>query len=246
MTIAQREYRRLGASGIPRILKQWAVPVGIAPSGSIGNNGALTLGTALPSAYPGIWLHFPAGAVSTGSVAGLYWCVMSTTTAGTIYNTVLDPLTQVPYRPASNVPLVTTGPGAYTGVIAVVTVATVIVPGGSMRRNGRVTVQHLRSHNNSAGNKSSDIKWGATSMGFWNTNALGAGFQCEIANSDNTQRQILSPWGESNVRGPLARPALLAAENTDSDVLLRFFLQIPTATDVAVLDTASVTITPAD
>lgn len=241
-----RSQQMRAAAGTPITLKQWAVPVGVAPSGTMGNNGAVTLGTALPNAYPGIWLYLPAGAVFAGSAAGLYWCKMSSTTVGTVYNTVLDPLTQVPYRPSADVPFVATGPGAFTGVTALVQVATVTVPGGSMRKNGSIAIRHLRSHNNSAGNKSSDIKWGSLSMGFWNTANVGAGYRCEIANSGDTQRQALSPWGVSSMGGPHPRPAMIASENTDADVLLRFYLQIPAATDTAILDMASVVVTQVD
>lgn len=39
---------------------------------------------------------------------------------------------------------------------------------------------------------------------------------------------------------------MIASENTDADVLLRFYLQIPAATDTAILDMASVVVTQVD
>ena len=61
-----------------------AVPIGIPPNGTIGNNGALTLGTALDRVYPAIYLRFPSGALYTGSPATLYYTVCSTTTVCTV------------------------------------------------------------------------------------------------------------------------------------------------------------------
>lgn len=54
-------------------LHQSAVPVGIAPSGTMGANGSVTLGTALSVVYSvGVFLYYPASAAYTASAAGFY------------------------------------------------------------------------------------------------------------------------------------------------------------------------------
>ena len=118
-----------------RLVHAYAIPVGLAPSGSVAANGALTLGTALPAVYSvaassGIWLRFPAGAAFSGSAAGLYYCIMSSTTAGTIYNNVL-PSPGTPVAPATPTPIVAAGPGAYTATTASdIALLAVTIPAG--------------------------------------------------------------------------------------------------------------------
>lgn len=88
-----------------------AIPFILSASGSMGNNGAVTLGVALDRVYPRCYMYFPANAIFAGSLAGWYWTVMSSTTVGTVYNN-----THTSGYPA--IPTVagftTTGPGAYT------------------------------------------------------------------------------------------------------------------------------------
>lgn len=87
---------------IPYILAQCNVPIGIAPTGTMAANGAITLGTALNTTYSGgLWLYLPAGAAYAGSLAGFYWTVMSSTTLGTVYNNTYTPGTDPVDIPAS-------------------------------------------------------------------------------------------------------------------------------------------------
>lgn len=65
------------------------IPVAIAPTGTMANNGAITLGTALNATYPQIYLCLPASAIVAGSAVGCYYAVMSSATAGTVYNNPL-------------------------------------------------------------------------------------------------------------------------------------------------------------
>ncbi len=92
------------------------VPVYVPSSGSIANNGALTLTTALPLIYPNVYLYFPANAIAAGSAAGKYYCQMSSTTVGVIFNNTY--VSGTPVVPTSPTAFVTTGPGAYTQTIS--------------------------------------------------------------------------------------------------------------------------------
>lgn len=142
---------KLGASGMM---------TGNAPTGTIGDNGALTLGTALSVIYANCYLHFPANAISAGSAAGLYYVVMSSTTVGTIYNNLYT--SGDPTAPAVPTPFVTTGPGAYTGATTEITLRSYTIPAGLMRANSAIRNAWRGGWNNSAGSKTQRVKLGAT------------------------------------------------------------------------------------
>lgn len=89
------------------------IPFIIPSNGTMSNNGAFTLGTALLKAYPVAYVHFASGMISSGSTAGWYYCVFSSTTAGTVYNNTYS--SGKPAIPASPTAFSTTGPGAFTG-----------------------------------------------------------------------------------------------------------------------------------
>lgn len=69
------------------VISLQTVPMAVAPTGTMANNGAITLGTALDQTYSGgIYLCLPASAISAGSRASCWYAVMSSTTVGTVYN----------------------------------------------------------------------------------------------------------------------------------------------------------------
>jgi hypothetical protein len=121
--------------GIPYCLLQANVPVFVPSSGSIGNNGALTLTTALDTTYANVYLYLPANAIVAGSAAGLYYTQMSSPTAGVIFNnTYTNGKAAIPSSPT---PFVTTGPGAYTQTTATdITLLSTTLPGGALGPNG--------------------------------------------------------------------------------------------------------------
>ena len=232
------------AEGVPRVLKQWAVPVGIAPSGSVGSNGALTLGTALPVTYDsGIWLYFPAGAIAVGSAAGLYWCRMGSTTAGTVYNTVLNGSQEVPYIPPTDVPFVTTGPGAYTGVTSTVTVATAIVPGGAIGPNGTLLVQDVKAATNSAaGNKVVGVSLGGSSIGDKSIVNTSTNLHRSVQNRGRQDRQIAERSNQSSPGYEASADFSRQAVDTSANQPFRITLLVETATNFLILETARVSV----
>lgn len=134
-------------------------------SGSIGNNGALSGVTALPRIYAeGAYIRLPAGAIAAGvpAAAAWYWCVFSSTTAGTIYNSTYT----------SGIPVVgtqtafsTTGPGAYTGITTEVTMIQYDLTAGQMGTNGRVLFENKWTMTNNANAKTGNTKFGGTGVG---------------------------------------------------------------------------------
>lgn len=141
-------------------------PFFVAPTGSVAANGAVTLGTALPTTYSGgVWLYFPAGAAFAGSVAGWYFTVMSSATVGQIYN--VNYVSGQPVNPpAQNLlsnAIVAAGPGAYTGVVTAVTISIPLNP-NVLGVNGFARFTEFFQTNNSAGLKSFSVAIGGVSL----------------------------------------------------------------------------------
>lgn len=215
---------RLGAGGLP---------TGTAPTGSIGDNGALTLGTALASTVPNCYLYFPSGAIVSGSAAGHYYVVMSSTTVGVIYNNLYT--SGDPTVPASPTPFVTSGPGAYTGVLTEITQRIYTIPAGIARVNSAVRNTFRGGWNNSAGAKTQRVKLGSTA-----TYALAGSTTVSNAITQimqnrgvlNRQIEITDdnaggvPWRTAST-GALS----ITAVNTANAFTVSFTGQLATATD---------------
>jgi hypothetical protein len=103
---------------VPRLLYQSSIPFIIPSSGSMGNNGALTMTTTVTFTYPKAYVYLPANAIVAGSAAGWYYTVFSSATVGTVFNNIYDPTVGgEPTVPTSPTAFATTGPGAYTQAV---------------------------------------------------------------------------------------------------------------------------------
>lgn len=132
-------------------------------TGSVAANGALTLGTALPQAYPDAFMILPAGAAYAGSLAGAYYVQFSTTLLGRIFDNKYIP--GVPAAiPASLNPIAAPGPGAYTGVTGLTSGPSVSFPGGTLGPTGFMWMESLWSIFNSAGTKTPTITLGGQTL----------------------------------------------------------------------------------
>ena len=201
---------RGGKANFPYILAQSAVPVCLAPNGTIATNGTVTLNTALPTTYSGgIWLRFPASAVSGDVTGGLYWTIMSSTTVGTVYAGKVDPASAfTPY-------VGSTAGGAVKGsnseypqdTAADVTLANITLPAGAMGTQGMLAVREIFVlGNNSASSKWPKVKVASTTImnglggSAMTTNTAGRGvaFFRNCGNAAlNMSNQYLS-FGQSN------------------------------------------------
>lgn len=154
---------------IPYAPFQNGVPMILPSSGSMGNNGAITLTTALPATYANCYLYLPANAIQAGSAAGLYYAVMSSATVGTVYNNIYT--SGAPTIPSSPSAFATTGPGAYTQTTGSdITLFLNTMPGGSIGANGSLFCFPLWACNNSVNTKTLKQKINATE-----TNSVGIG-----------------------------------------------------------------------
>lgn len=163
-------FRRLTAADIPNVLPtgitvlgQSGLPMIVAGSGSMGNNGALTLTTALGTTYPNAYVYMPAAAIAAGSLAGWYYTTFSSATAGTLFNNTYANGT--PVIPASPTAFVSTGPGAYTGSSAAQTAYSLSITANTLGINGGIRASLAASYTNTAANKTFTLAYDGTTFG---------------------------------------------------------------------------------
>lgn len=227
-----------GSIWLPRsgrqMIKRISVPVGIAPTGSVAANGAITLGTALNTTFSGgLWLYLPAGAAYAGSTAGFYWAVMSSTTLGTLYNNTYNPVTDSGAPPASPTAISAAGPGAYSGTTAEITALSVNIPGGLLGVQGGISTFSRLSWNSSAGNKALFLKYGGVELASTTfANVLSSSRSLSFTNIGVADKQMGAAWGDYTN----ATVAGFASVNSTVDKALTISIATSTAaTDVNIL-----------
>lgn len=226
-------------------LHQSAVPVGIAPSGTMGANGSVTLGTALSVVYSvGVFLYYPASAAYTASAAGFYWTVMSSTTVGTVYNNIYIPGTNALAIPTTPTAIVDAGSGAFTGSTAAIPAIYITVPANKMGANGCLDYTFYGSHTNSAGNKTYALYFGNTlTCSQTGTTSVGLAIPTStVYNRGTTNRQVSS---SAAIAGVSSAVPSLASVDTTAPVVAEIRLQHSSApTDALVLEYSRIRVTP--
>lgn len=141
----------------PFVLHQIGLPVGTPSSGSVAANGNLTGLTAMPfTVFPQpAYLFFPAGALYSGSLAGLYYSVITSASAATVYND--RNVGGDTYAPVTPTPIVAAGPGAYTQVTTAITVSSVLLPANTLGEVGLIQTPVTISVANTAGGKNMSV-----------------------------------------------------------------------------------------
>ena len=197
---------------------QSAIPVGIPSSGSVAANGALTTLTTpfLETYSDGVWLFFPANAVYAGSQAGSYWVVMTTTSAGTIYDNKLV-LPGSDHPPATPTPIVAAGPGAYVqSTNILITQRGATVPGGTLGANGVLSYRSALRHNSSATGKSWKPFLNFTSFqGVTSTSTTLANWNIRVYNAGSQSKQFSTSWVIPH--GSATADPLFGTEDTSKD-----------------------------
>lgn len=220
-----------------KIVAQSGVPVGIPGSGSIGVNGALTLTTAMALTYSNIWLYFPAGAVYTNSAAGCYFCQMTSTTAGTVYNNIL---TGVPFVPTVVNPIVSAAVGSYTAPTTIQTLFATTMPGGSMGANGQLFLYSDYTYANSANNKTFTATLGGQNLwSFSASTTLSSNAIKWLANRGDTQKQFLRPAAQTGFSQAAGSPVQYSL-NTETNLALIFSGTLANAADYIVLEDCTI------
>ena len=230
---------------IASVLHQSGVPIGIAPTGSVGANGAVTLGTALTLTYSGgLYLYYPTGALYTASAAGFYWTAMSSTTAGTAYNNVYSPGTNLPAIPATLTAIVDAGPGAFTGSTTEIAAIYVTVAGGEMGVNGCIEACIQGAHTNSAGNKIYSVHIGGTQV--WSqSGTTSASFGAPLVSTYNRGIETRQVTTNVSVSGVSSGNPGVASIDTTADFTFEIRLRHGSAaTDCIVLEYCKIIIIP--
>lgn len=217
---------RLAASAIPFI---WA------PTGTMANNGAITLGTALSTTYANAYVLLPVSAIFAGSAAGWYFAQFSSATLGTVFNNSY--VSNAPSIPTSPVAFVTTGPGAYTGVTSAANGPQITVPAGVMGLNGVLRVALLGSCANSAGNKTFNVFLGVgTFLNTIATTVASINSSCVIYNRGAANSQVAFAPGNSSGFGTAAGVSTYGGVNTAVNQTLSVGGTLAVATDFLVIE----------
>jgi hypothetical protein len=235
------------AGAIPHLMA--GISMGLPPSGTMGNNGAVTFGTGLGLTYSdGAFMYYPTNAIFAGSAQGMYWTVMSNGTVGTVYNNTYTG--GQPIATASPTAFVTTGPGAFTQTTGSdITLASCTLRGNSLGSNGFVSMEYIGSHNNTAGNKLPIVKFGGTSItGTAVTFSLSTRGSPRVQNCGNSSIQRISSAASGASLVPQAGGSGIQnsqlAINTTADVTIAFAANIAVATDLFFYNYINVLVTP--
>jgi len=231
----------------PVVLAQSAIPVILAPNGTVATNGTITLGTALPTIYASAWVYLPAGAV-VGGFAGLYFATFSSTTVGVItttYNSAGGSFT--PYI-ATGTSAAVGSNSAYTQTTASdITLANITVPGGLMGANGVLRTKYLSSLANNVNTKTVKSTFSGTAFSIETQTANSSGSVAyEIRNRGvaTSQTAFAAGLNAGSGSGFTSGGALMTAINTAADQPLAFTGQLAVATDYIVLEGFTVEVLP--
>jgi hypothetical protein len=213
------------------VIAQSGIPMILPSSGSIGNNGDLSGIAPLPATYSGgCYMYFPANAIAAGVAAGLYYVVMSSTTAGTIYNNTYTSGTPAP--PASPTAFSTTGPGAYTQTTgADITLLSNTLIGGVLGNNGELRIKMLLGNINNANAKGvKNIFGGQTISNVAGANSFGSIQERAIKNIGAQNSQITAQL--TTAGGNFGATAVVNfSVDASADVTVSQVAQLSTATD---------------
>lgn len=185
------------AAFVPQVLAKSGLPFVVPPTGTMGNNGAFTAGTALPRTIAQGFMWFAAAQISAGSLAGWYYFTGQSATGFTIFNNTYA--SGVPTVPSSPTAFVTTGPGAITGVTTAVTGPQITIPAGTLGLNGILRTTLLWSVNASVNTKTiaAQVNAGANyAAASLNTAAqFGGNFQWDTFNQQSQSSQLTANSG---------------------------------------------------
>lgn len=238
-----------GVSGVTYTYSKSNLPIFIAPTGTMANNGAITLGTALNTTYANAYVHLPAGAIAAGVPASpdFYFVQMSSSTLGTVFNNTMSAnldANGVAQIPAAPVAFSTTGPGAYTGVTGAVTVLTISVAASTLGTNGALDFDGTLAFNTSATNKLTTLAFGGSSL--YSANLASTAtlrLYGQSRNRDSASVQSFTGYGVTSSNTVIVGAGTYGTVNTGSSANLTVALTHATATDNAVLETWRLTVT---
>ena len=229
-------YPTLGQTGIPFVIPS---------SGTMGNNGALAVTTALDYAYPASYVRLPAGAIQTGSAAGWYYAVWSSASTATVYNNVYT--SGNPVIPTSPAAFSTTGPGAYTqSTGSNIGAYTLSIPASQLGPNDGLSVYVNASYANDANTKSVGTSLGSApfSSASFTTSHSWAGI-AGFRNRGSTGSQVTMLNNNNFGTGTSPSNLTTMSVNTAAAQNLVVNAQLTNAADYIVIQSVDVQFLPA-
>jgi len=242
-------------NGVPIILAQSAIPMILPSSGTMGANGSLTGLTALPySVFPQpCFMYFPAGKVFSGSPAGMYYAILTSATAATVYNNMYTSGLPQDAIYASPTAVVDAGPGAYTQTTgADIALININTTGGMIGRNGCLAARRYVSMGQAAGGtRSGKLTLGGTMIAAESsmTNTYLAGGISKYLFNRGTQNSNVCPlygnWPGADALVTQVNSNLFTSIDTSVDKTLSMLAQlVTTATDYYIIDAFRVEVLP--
>lgn len=238
-----------GAGNTEYTLAQSAVPVIAGPTGTMGNNGAVTWGTALPDGYTGgAWVAMPAGSIAAGvpAAAAILWYVGTNTTTGTFYNSTYT--TGVPTIGTATA-FATTGPGAFTGITTEILTIGIQIPANAIGPNGAVIVEHHYTRTSNGDAIAYKLYFhtanaiGGTNVS--NVSAVSTGTEGTVRVIENrglTNKQVSAPLTSTSSGIVDAVTVTYSAVDSTAATWINFSITRGTATDAAVTERMAVKI----
>jgi hypothetical protein len=170
--------------------------------------------------YGDIYLYFPADAIFSGSAAGFYYTVMSSTTIGTIYtDRFLGAANEVPTIPA--LPTAFTGKTGvnYTQPTSAINGINFTIPAGRMGRNGKASAISLVARSKDTASVAYSEHFNAQSSyvaGLAGSSATSLSNTTIVKNRGAANKQITTPNNSSLGLGVLtSQPYRYMSHNTD-------------------------------
>ncbi len=224
---------------VPYILSASGIPFIYLSSGSVAAGGGISGITSLVNVYPSAYCWFPANALATAIAAGWYYCTFSTATAGTAFlNTYSSGQAAIPSSPTA----VTDGKGAFTSDTTTHNGVTISLPANSLATNGQLRIKFVANYTNSAGTKTINPIFGATTVTTMQamTTSVHAIMELIIANSGVANVQVASACGINGGAAVVIPTDVEIAVDTTSAQNIIFPLTKNTATDNLIFNRYSI------
>lgn len=228
-------------SGIHFPLFQTSIPIIIAPSGTMANNCALTLGTPIDLTYPSAYMVLPSNAIAASTGVVLPYVQMSSATLGTCFQQQYS--FGQPIVPTSPAAYVTTGPGAFTvNTTQSLMTYSVNIPASALGTSGRLEIKYTYSQSGT-NSKSAAIFWGSTEIGATENETTAGTYNVTrtIINQGVTNSQL--QMGTSGT-GTVATQGFTAIDTTKPMSLEIQFNRLTSVTDWMVLRSMTIDLFP--
>ena len=224
------------------VMSAHAVPFVLPPTGTVGNNGALTLGGTGIISYAGAagfatkcFMYFALGQLYTSSPPNWYYTEMSSATVGVVYSNVFSAQRFGSPTLPTPTPLVSTGPGAYTGVTTTVVFPSSTIPGKLLGVNGQIRCAFTVDVKNTAGSKTIGAQLGGISTFFSAIASSQAyGFVTTTRNVASRSKQVTLYGGYGDI-GSAGQNTYTTSVDTTTDKDFALSAVMAVATDYVVV-----------